>query len=72
MIAVNESIPNIPKLEIVNVLPSQSAGCNFLSFAFFANSFTLPLICDKLKLSAKRNTGTSKPSSTATAIPILT
>ena len=32
--AVNSSIPNIPRLEIVNVLPSQSDGCNFLFFAF--------------------------------------
>ena len=30
MIAVNSSTPNIPILEIVNVLPSQSAGCSFL------------------------------------------
>ena len=72
MIAVNESIPNIPKLEMVKVLPSQSEGCNFLSFAFLANSFTETLISSKESPSAKRSTGTSNPSSTATAIPIFT
>ena len=39
-IAVNSSIQNIPRLEIVNVDPSQSAGCNFLFFALAAKSFT--------------------------------
>ena len=57
---------------MVKVLPSQSAGCNFLSFAFLANSFTDTLISSKERPSAKRSTGTNKPSSTATAIPIFT
>ena len=39
MMAVNSSISIIPKLEIVKVLPLNSAGCNFLSFALPYNSF---------------------------------
>ncbi|MNT43951.1 hypothetical protein D3C72_1804480 [compost metagenome] len=68
---VNSSIPNIPKLETVNVDPSQSAGCNFLAFAFWAKSFTSAEICDNDLPSAKRTTGTNKPSSTAIATPML-
>ena len=36
IIEVNSSIPNIPKLETVNVLPCISSGDNFLSLAFEA------------------------------------
>src|SRR5690606_11846155 len=71
MIEVNSSIPNIPKLETVNVEPSQSAGCNFLALALPAKSFTSAEICDKDLPSAKRTTGTNKPSSTAIATPIF-
>ena len=45
IIEVNSSIPNIPKLETVNVFPSQSDGCNFLSFARLPKSFTCAEIC---------------------------
>ena len=65
-------MPNIPKLEMVNVEPSQSLGCNFLSFAFCAKSFTSAEICVNDLPSAKRTTGTNKPSSTATATPMFT
>src|SRR5690606_12773298 len=37
IIAVNSSIPNIPKLETVKVLPSQSFGCSSLFFALPPN-----------------------------------
>ena len=71
-IAVKDSIPNIPKLEIVNVFPSQSLGWSFLSFAFCAKSFTSDEICISPLVSANFTTGTSNPSSTATATPICT
>ena len=41
---VKLSIPNIPRLEIVKVLPSISAGVNFLFFARSAKSFISLLI----------------------------
>ena len=72
MIAVNSSMPNIPRLEIVKVEPSQSDGCNFLDLARCAKSFTSAEICESDFPSAKRTTGTNKPSSTATATPIFT
>ena len=36
MMAVNSSMPNMPRFEIVKVLPSQSLGWSFLSLAFWA------------------------------------
>ena len=57
---------------MVKVEPSQSAGTNFFAFALPAKSFTSAEIWVKDLPSAKRITGTNKPSSTATATPILT
>src|SRR5690606_40619342 len=59
------------KLDTVNEEPSQSAGVNFLAFALAANSLTSAEICDNDLPSAKRTTGTNKPSSTAIATPMF-
>src|SRR5690606_10802777 len=40
IIDVYSSIPNIPRLDTVNVEPSHSDGCNFFAFAFWPYSFT--------------------------------
>src|SRR5690606_39795168 len=66
---VKLSIPNIPKLEIVNVLPSISCGVNFLFLAFTAKSLTATPIWVKLCSLANFTTGTTNPSGTATATP---
>ncbi|MNT70472.1 hypothetical protein D3C72_2088680 [compost metagenome] len=55
----------------MKVEPSQSAGCNFLALAFAPKSLTSAEMCDKDLPSAKRTTGTNKPSSTAIATPML-
>src|SRR5690606_14004785 len=72
IIEVNSSIPNIPKLETVKVEPSISLGCNFLLRAFVAKSLTAVPICDKVIKSVWLTTGTTNPSSTATATPTFT
>ena len=66
---VKLSIPNIPRFEIVKVLPSISAGVNFLFFARSAKSFVSLLISGKSFELEYLTTGTIKPSSTATATP---
>ena len=70
IIDVNSLIPNIPRLEIVKVLPSISVGFNFFSFALFAKSLTVSDIDWIFWLSANLITGTINPSSTAIATPI--
>ena len=64
-------MPNIPKLETVKVLPCISAGEIFLFLALPAKSFTEAPICVKLSPSVCFTTGTTNPSSTATATPTL-
>ena len=58
IIDVNSLIPNIPRLEIVKVLPSISVGFNFFSFALFAKSLTVSEIDWIFWLSANLITGT--------------
>ena len=72
IIEVKLSIPNIPRFDIVNVLPCIISGVSFLSLAKPAISLTELLMSATLILSAFFNTGTIKPSSTPTASPILT
>jgi hypothetical protein len=57
---------------MVKVEPSISAGCNFFAFALPANSFTSCEIWLNDLPSANLITGTSRPSSTATATPMCT
>ena len=42
MMAVNSSIPNIPRLLVVKVDPSNSAGCSLRSLARPASSLVSP------------------------------
>jgi hypothetical protein len=42
MIAVNSSTPNMPRFEMVKVLPSHSAGCSFFSLALSSSRDSIP------------------------------
>lgn len=68
--ALNDEIPNIPKLEIVNVPPWYSCGLSFPSRARVARSFTLLLIDDKPNASTFLTIGVIKPFGVATATEI--
>ncbi len=72
MIAVNSSMPNIPRLEMEKVLPVYSSGFSFFSRARPASSFTSRAISAIPFRSASRTTGVMSPSSTATATPMCT
>ena len=69
IIEVKDSMPNIPRLDIVNVLPSISEGFYFFFFALSAKSFISKLISGRSLEFANLTTGTTRPSSTATATP---
>src|SRR5690625_7485764 len=71
MIEVKDLIPNIPKFETVNVLPSISSAFNFLSLALPAMSFTSDEISENDLKSVFLIMGISNPSSTATATSML-
>ena len=72
MIEVNTSTPNIPKFDTVKVLPSISAGVSFLLRALPAKSFTKAPIWVSVSVSVNLITGTTNPSSIATATPTFT
>ncbi len=72
MMAVNSSIPNIPRFEMLKVAPVYSSGWSFFSRARPASSRTSAPIWAAPLRSASRTTGVMRPSSTATATPTWT
>ncbi len=69
---VNDSIPNIPKLLMVNVPPISSSGVNLFIFALSPRSFNSLEISFKPFTFENLTTGTKSPVGTATATPIFT
>ena len=72
MIAVNSSMPNMPRLDTVAVAPVYSSGASLRSRARFASSRESRAISLIRFLSASAMIGVMSPSSTATAMPRCT
>jgi hypothetical protein len=71
MIGVPMSEPNTPGLVMVKVPSWTSAGASFLARARAARSFSVRVIPERERSSARLITGTMRPQSSATATPML-